>query len=399
MFGNRIQILTLLGFKIYVDLSWLILAFLITWTLAVGFFPAVAPGLASAAYWWMGIAGALGLFASIIFHELGHSVVARHYGIPMKGITLFIFGGVAEMTKEPPSAKSEFMMAIAGPIASVFAGVFFFALYGLASALAWPPVIGLVLGYLATINIILAVFNMVPAFPLDGGRVLRAILWGVKKDLQWATRISSALGGAFGLLLVVLGIVNLFGGNVIGGVWWIILGLFIRAASKMSYQQMLLREMLEGEPVRNFMRNEPVSVPSSATLKQLVDNYIYRYHHKFFPVVDGGELSGCISLNQVKEVPSEEWELRTVGDLAQACNDDNTITPDSDAMSALTTMYGTGASRVLVAENGRLQGVLALKDLMNFLALKLEVEGERKAAMRPRPPTIPRATGSTSPAR
>lgn len=399
MFGNRIQILTLLGFKIYVDLSWLILAFLITWTLAVGFFPTVAPGLAAAAYWWMGITGAFGLFASIIFHELGHSVVARRYGIPMKGITLFIFGGVAEMTKEPPSAKSEFMMAIAGPIASVFAGVFFFALYGLASALGWPLVVGMVFGYLATINIILAMFNMVPAFPLDGGRVLRAILWGVKKDLAWATRVSSALGGAFGLLLVVLGIVNLFGGNVIGGVWWIILGLFIRAASKMSYQQVLLREVLEGEPVRNFMRSEPVTVPSSATLKQLVEDYVYRYHHKFFPVVDGDELSGCISLNQVKEVPSEEWGIRTVGDLRQVCDGDNTIAPDSDAMSALTTMYSTGASRVLVAENGRLQGVLALKDLMNFLALKLEVEGEKRGSTRRRPPAMPQATGSTSPAR
>jgi Zn-dependent protease/CBS domain-containing protein len=399
MFGNRIQILTLLGFKIYVDLSWLILAFLITWTLAVGFFPSVAPGLAAAAYWWMGIAGAFGLFASIIFHELGHSVVARRYGIPMKGITLFIFGGVAEMTKEPPSAKSEFMMAIAGPIASVFAGVFFFALYGLASALAWPLAIGLVLGYLATINIILAVFNMVPAFPLDGGRVLRAILWGIKKDLAWATRISSTLGAAFGILLMILGIVNLFNGNVIGGIWWVVLGLFIRSASKMSYQQMLLREMLEGEPVRNFMRSEPVSVPSTATLRQLVEDYIYRYHHKFFPVMDGGELSGCISLSQVKEVPSEEWGLRTVGDLTNVCSEDNTITSDSDAMNALTTMYGTGASRLLVVDQGRLQGVLALKDLMNFLALKLEVEGERqgKPHPRPRPPTIPR--GSTSPAR
>lgn len=399
MFGNRFHLFTLLGFKIYVDLSWLILAFLITWTLAVGFFPTVAPDLVPAAYWWMGVSGALGLFGSIIFHELGHSVVARRYGIPMKGITLFIFGGVAEMTREPPNAKSEFMMAIAGPIASVFAGVFFFALYGLALAAEWTAPVAMVLGYLATINIILAVFNMVPAFPLDGGRVLRSILWGVKKDLAWATRISSALGGAFGLLLVVLGIVNLFTGNVIGGVWWIILGLFIRAASKMSYQQMLLREMLEGEPVRNFMRSDPVSVPSTATVQELIDNYVYRHHHKFFPVVDGGRLSGCISLHQVKSIPSEEWGNRTVGDLSQPCNGDNTITPDSDAMNALTTMHNTGASRVLVAENGLLKGVLALKDLMNFLALKLEVEGEQRTNGRKRPPDMPRTTGSASPAR
>jgi Zn-dependent protease/predicted transcriptional regulator len=376
MFANRIKLFTLLGFEVYVDPSWLVLAILITWSLAVGFFPMQIEGLAASTYWWMAVAGALGLFVSIIFHELGHSVIARRYGIPMKSITLFIFGGVAEMTREPPNAKSEFMMAIAGPIASIIAAGVFYAVYWIALAAAWPVAVAGVFGYLALINLILVVFNMVPAFPLDGGRVLRSILWGVQKDLRRATRISAAFGTAFGILLMILGLVSLLAGNLIGGIWWFILGLFIRGASKMAVRQMLFRQLLEGEPVGNFMRRDPITVPSSTTIRELVDDYIYRHHHKMFPVVDDGHLTGCITLSRVKEVPQEEWGRRMVGELVWPCNEDNTITPATDAMVAFTTMHGKDLSRVMVVENGRLAGILALKDLMKFLALKLDVEGE-----------------------
>jgi Zn-dependent protease/CBS domain-containing protein len=377
MFGNRIRLGTILGFEIFLDLSWLILAFLITWTLAVGYFPTALPGLPAATYWWMGVTGALGLFASIVFHELGHSVVARKYDIPIKGITLFIFGGVAEMTKEPPNAKSELWMALAGPFASVIASLFFLMLHWTATLAGWPiAVIGLMV-YLSSINLIFAIFNMVPAFPLDGGRVLRALLWNWKNDLAWATRIASSLGGAFGLLLIVLGLLTLFGGNFIGGIWWAILGMFIRGASKSSYQQVLLRQLLEGEPVRKFMSRDPVTVPSSTTLRQLVDRYIYQHHHKFFPVVDDGNLLGCITLRHVKQVPDEEWNRRTVSELATPCEPGNTLDAGVDAMDALTNMYGTNTSRMMVTENGRLAGILSLKDLMSFLALKLEIEGDK----------------------
>jgi Zn-dependent protease/CBS domain-containing protein len=400
MFGNRIKLFTLLGFKIYVDASWLILAFVITWSLASGFFPFAQPGLAPATYWWMGIAGAFGLFASIIFHELGHSVIARRYGIPMKGITLFIFGGVAEMTREPPNAKSEFMMAIAGPIASILAAGFFYLIYLSAPAIALPLPAASVFGYLATINVILAVFNMVPAFPLDGGRVLRAALWGWKNDLPWATRISSALGSGFGIFLMIMGVLSLFSGNIIGGIWWFILGIFIRGASRMAYQQVLLREVLEGEPVRNFLFRNPVSVTPATSVRELVDHYIYQYHHKFFPVVEAGRVVGCVTLDQVKEIPSDDWTRRTVGDIARPCGPDNTIHPQADAMKAFTTMNTTGASRLMVIDDDRLVGVLALKDLMNFLALKLEIEGagSNTPTSHPHHPAIG-ATGSNSPAR
>lgn len=386
MFGNRIELFTLLGFKIYVDFSWLILAVLIVWSLAVGFFPTEFPGLTSASYWWMGVVGALGLFASIVVHELGHSVVARRYGIPMKGITLFIFGGVAEMTKEPPHARSEFFTAIAGPIVSVLIAVAGFGFHEIAKVLGWPVQVTALLAYLASINFIFAVFNMVPAFPLDGGRVLRAVLWGWKNDLAWATRISSALGGAFGIFLIAMGLISLFAGNIIGGIWWAVLGMFLRGASQASYQQVLLRQMLEGEPVRNFMCKNPVSVPSSTTIQQFIENYIYQHHHKFFPVLDEGRLCGSITLERIKEVPSGDWNHRTVGEMLEPCGPDNTIPSSTDAMEALTTLYSKSASRVMVVENARLVGILTLKDLLSFLALKLEIEGIRPPGEADHPP-------------
>ncbi len=376
MFGKRITLFKLLGFEVHVDLSWLVLAFLVTWTLAVGYFPAEYKGFSHATYWWMGVAGALGLFVSIVLHEFAHSIVARRFGIPMKGITLFIFGGVAEMSKEPPSPKSEFFMAIAGPIASVLIAVCCFLLAWLGRATQSPLPLTAVLTYLGSINLILVLFNIVPAFPLDGGRVLRSALWAAKQNLHWATRIASGIGSGFGILLVVLGVFSFFTGNIIGGIWWFILGIFIRNASRMTFQQMLLREALAGEPVRHFMRENPVSVPSSATIREVIDDYVYRYHHKLFPVVDNGQLVGCITINRIKEVPREEWEQRTVGELARGCDTENTVSPETDAIGALSKMHRSGASRLLVVDHGRLAGILSLKDLLQFLAMKVELEGE-----------------------
>jgi len=222
----------------------------------------------------MGVAGVVGLFASIVLHELSHSLVARRYGVPMKGITLFIFGGVAEMEREPPNPKAEFLMAIAGPIASLLIAIACLGSYRLAQALGWPVEIQGVAGYLAWLNGTLVVFNLVPAFPLDGGRVLRSALWRWKENLQWATRITSQIGSGFGLALILLGVLALIGGNVIGGMWWILIGLFLRGAAGMSYRQLQIRQALEGERVSRFMNTEPVTVLAATTVKNLVEDYI-----------------------------------------------------------------------------------------------------------------------------
>lgn len=376
MFGKRYDLFTLFGFKIRIDLSWFIIAILITWSLAEGFFPFYYEGLSSATYWWMGAAGALGLFGSIVLHELSHAVVARRYGLRMKGITLFIFGGVAEMQDEPPSPKVEFMVAIAGPIASILIGAAFFGLYRIGQFTGWPGAANGVLAYLAIINVVLVGFNLVPAFPLDGGRVLRSVLWHWKNNLRWATRVTTQFGSGFGIALIVLGLFSVISGNFLGGMWWFLIGMFLRGAAQMSYQQVLLRQALEGEPVSRFMKAEPVTVPAHISLQELVDDYIYKHHFKMFPVVDDGKLRGSISTRQVKGVPREEWARQTVETLVEPCSQENTVRPETDAMKALEKLNQTGASRLLVVDGTRLVGIIALKDLMKFLSLKVELEEE-----------------------
>ena len=374
MFGKRIKLFKLLGFEVRIDASWILIAILITWSLSIGFFPFYYKNLSTQMYWMMGVVGACGLFISIILHEFSHSLVARKYGLPMEGITLFIFGGVAEMSNEPPSAKAEFMMAIAGPLSSVGIGFIFYAMYRGGMVLGWPDPINGVMAYLAIINMMLAGFNLIPAFPLDGGRVLRSILWGIKKNLRWATRISSHIGFGFGIFLVILGVFNVLNGNFIGGMWWFLIGMFLQGAAKMSYQQLLVRRALEGEPVRRFMKQEPVTVSPSTSVEQFVEDYIYRYHFKMFPVVDGDRLLGCATTKQVKEVPRETWDMKTIGDIMIPCSAENTIEANNDAIKALSVMKRAGASRLMVVEQGHLMGVVALKDMLEFLSLKVELD-------------------------
>jgi len=376
VFGRSLHLFTVFGFPIRIDASWILIAVLITWSLAGGVFPQFHPGLAPLTYWIMGIFGALGLFASIVVHELAHALVARRCGMRMRGITLFIFGGVAELQDEPPSARAEFMVAIAGPIASILIAGVFWAIQGLGAVLLGSAPLFAVLGYLALINAILVAFNLIPAFPLDGGRVLRSILWRAKGDLQRATRISSEIGSGFGVVLVILGVFSIVSGNFIGGFWWILIGLFLRSAAQMSYQQVLVRRALSGEPVARFMHRDPHTVPPDVSLAKFVDDYVYRYHHKLFPVTANGHLYGCVSTRQVREIPREQWDSTTVETLVQPCSAENTVSPDEDAVAAIGRLHKSGASRLMVVDHGRLVGILSLKDLLRFLALKIELDSD-----------------------
>jgi Zn-dependent protease len=322
----------------------------------------------------MGVAAAIGLFASIVLHELAHSLAARRFGVEMRGITLFIFGGVAEMKDEPPSPLAECVIAIAGPIMSVLIAIVCGGLGLLGMSAGWPEAVYGVLLYLGSINAVLVVFNMVPAFPLDGGRVLRAVLWSIKDDLRWATRITSAIGSGFGMLLIFLGVVSFISGNFIGGIWWFLLGMFLNQAAQMSYQQLLVRRALEGETVSRFMQGEVQTVPPDTTLDDFVENYVYRHHFKMFPVAADGTLHGCMTTAKVKQYPKEDWHRHTVVQVAEPCSRDNTIESDADAITALKKMTQNGQSRLIVTDANGLKGVVALKDLMKFIALKLELE-------------------------
>lgn len=373
MFGRSFPLFRIFGFSVKADLSWLLIAGLVTWSLA-GVFSRTYPQLEPAAWWWMGALGALGLFLSIVVHELAHSLVARRFGMEMRGITLFLFGGVAEMNEEPPSPKAEFFMAAVGPLTSLaLAGAAYLAIAA-AGSNGWMASAAGVLGYLAAINVVLALFNLVPAFPLDGGRMARSVLWALRGNLRWATRVTSAIGSAFGVLLMIYGGYRFIMQDYVGGMWMFLIGMFLRKAAEQSYQQLLVRRLLEGEPVAQLMQTQVHAVPPQATVRELVDDYIYRYHHKMLPVVDQGRLLGCVTTRDVAKLPREQWDASTVQQVAEACSAENTIRPDADAMDALQKMSRNGTSRLIVTDNGHIQGILSLKDVMRHVALKMEVE-------------------------
>jgi Zn-dependent protease/CBS domain-containing protein len=318
----------------------------------------------------MGLGAALAFFTCIVLHELGHALVARAVGIPIRGITLFLFGGVAEMEDEPPSASSEFLMAVAGPAVSAVLTAVFWLSSGLveATAIVFP------LRYLAGINLAVLIFNLVPAFPLDGGRVLRSILWGALGNLRRATYWAALSGQAFAWLLIGLGIMHFFAGYVIHGIWLGLIGLFLNNAARASYQQILIRQALRGERVSRFMNRKPIVVPPRVDLRTWVEEYVYRYHRKMFPVASNGHVEGVIATQALARFPRQDWEKHTVAEAMRRDVDLLSVTPDADALEALEKMQRTGSSRLLVTDGNRLVGIVSLKDLLRFLDLKLELE-------------------------
>lgn len=369
MFGTRLRLFRLLGIPISLDVSWLIILALLTWTL-MEFFREAVPDLPVPTYWVMGLGAALAFFACIVLHELGHALVARTVGIPIRGITLFLFGGVAEMEDEPPTASSEFLMAVAGPAVSAVLAAIFWLLSGLAqtAAVVFP------LRYLAGINLAVLIFNLVPAFPLDGGRVLRSILWAALRNLRRATYWAALSGQAFAWLLISLGILNFFAGYVFNGIWLGLIGLFLNNAARGSYQQVLVRQVLRGEPVSRFMNRHPIVVPPVLDLRGWVEDYVYRYHRKMFPVASNGHVEGVISTQALARFPRAEWDKHTVAEVMRQDVGALSIAPDADALVALGRMQRTGSSRLLVTDGDRLVGMISLKDLLRFLNLKIELE-------------------------
>lgn len=368
---------TILGFKVRLNLSWLLLGLLITWTLAEGFFPARYPDLGTRALWWMGAAGALGVFFSIVFHELSHSLVGRQFGLPVGGITLFVFGGIAELRHEPRTPRTEFLMAAAGPLSSFVLAGTFFLLDRLAQGLGWPvPVVG-VLHYLGYINLILAIFNLVPAYPLDGGRIFRAALWAWQKDMLKATRTASRVGGYFGLALMILGVMAFMTGDLIGGMWSFLIGGFLRGAATTSYRQLLTRQFLEGRTVGDLMNKRPVSVTPSLTVRDFLDECVYRQPRMVYPVVEDSHLVGCVRISDVKGIARESWDTRTVGDIMSAVSEENSVSPDRDAAELLAGMLIPGViDQRLVVEDDRLVGTISLQDLRMAMAIQMQLESK-----------------------
>ncbi len=377
MFGKPIHLFSIFGFPIRIDVSWFLAAILVVWSLAAGLFPSYYANLSPATYWAMGIAGAVGLFASIVLHELGHAFVARSYGMSPRGITLFIFGGVAEMQDEPPSAVAEFLVSIAGPVVSLLLVGAGFALAALGGAIGWTIAVTGVLAWLAMINATLVLFNLVPAFPLDGGRVLRSLLWRAWGNLRRATRVTARIGIGFGFVLIGLGVVNLLFGNIFGAIWMAAIGWFLRNAAVMSYRQLLLRQSLEGQSVGEFISTSPVTVPAEMSVQQFIETYVYKYGQKLFPVLaDDGRLAGYISVKQVKELPRSMHATRSVGEIMGRISEAHTILPNTDALAALEKMARAGLPSLLVVDGDHLVGTVDRSGMLRFASISAEIEGD-----------------------
>ncbi len=375
MFSLSVKVLRIAGIDIKIDISWAIIAIFIAWALAQGVFPQLYEGLTAFAYWWMAICAVIGLALSIVLHELAHSLVAKIFGLPLRSITLFIFGGVAELEEEPKTPLVEIVMAIAGPLASLALALTFSWLANGVSSGDRLSALGSVFEYLALINFVLAVFNMLPALPLDGGRVFRAIMWGVKRDFTEATRIASRLGVAIGTTIIALGVVWVIIGQLPAGLWWVLIGLFIRSAAGNVVQQEQMLRLFRGAPVKKFMTADPVSVQPGISIRTFVDEFVYAFHHDVFPVSHEAQLLGVIGLKETQGVETSKWEVVSVGEVMTPISDDLTIDVDADAMEALKKMHRGGRSRLIVTDNGQLAGVIVLKDLLELSALKMMLEG------------------------
>ena len=380
MFSHRIKLFALFGFQVWIDASWLLVGALIVWTLAVAVFPADLPGFKAATYWWMAVAATIGLLFSIVFHETAHSLVARRYGIEIRGITLFVFGGVAQMGSEPESARAEFLMALAGPVASLVLAAALFALSGAIGSLHGPQTIAEVVWYIGSLNLMLGLFNLVPAFPLDGGRMLRAALWGWRGDIGWATRIAATAGDAFGTLLIVLGVFDVLRGDFVGGIWVFLIGMFLRGAAGAGYQQTMAQRLLADVAVAQVMTPDPVSVPPDLPIDRFIEDYLYRHHHREFPVTRNGVLLGSIGTRQVAALDRSLWPQTAVSAATVACTPEDVIAPEAGALAAITQMSGSGRSHLFVVRRGRLVGIISQRDLMALLSVKLELAGEQSSA-------------------
>lgn len=375
MFRNAVNLFEILGFRVRVDPSWLLIAALIVWSLSAAYFPDVLPGYSRSAYIILSVVAMLGLFASLILHELSHSVVARRFGLNVGGITLFVFGGVAELEQEPASPQSEFWIAIAGPIMSfALAGLFFLLSLAISGgdAASWLHAL---FAYLALINLVLALFNLAPAFPLDGGRVLRAVLWRYRKDLLSATRIASAFGTGFGVFLIATGVLAVFSASSAAGLWQILIGFFILSASRGSYRQLLVKSALKDKTVRSLMSRAPIAAQLDDTIQHTVEETMMGRKVSFVPVLDGDRLAGYVDTTLVQGVDREKWATTSLISIVAPVSDENSVSPDAAMEDLFERMTQTGRRKMLVVEDGRLVGVISLSDLMSYLAIRQELGG------------------------
>jgi Zn-dependent protease len=371
-----IRLGSVLGFEIRIDLSWFVIFFLVFWSLSVAVFPAEYPELSRGTHLVMGMAGTLLFFASLLTHELSHAIVSRAKGIPVAGITLFIFGGMAWATREPDAPQDELLVAGIGPVTSLaLAGLFHLVALAGDSA-GWGPAVVGVAGYVAFINLALAIFNLVPGFPLDGGRVFRALVWKFTGDKARATRWAVGGGRAFGAILMVLGGVEALSGAPLGGLWLVFIGWFLRNLAGTSLQQQLLHDLLAGFVAADLMSPQPEVVSGRLPVDELVRSHFMRLRFGSYPVVDDGELVGMVTLEDVKAVSPDAWASSRVAHVMTPLHECAVVAPSTTVEAALQDMNRPKArGRALVVDRGQLVGIISATDVTRWIQRLRAVEG------------------------
>ncbi len=364
----------LFGIDIGLHYSWFIIALLITMSL-VGHFGATDPDWVRAVVWTAAVVTAVLFFVSIVLHELSHALVARARGVSVRSITLFALGGVATMDNPSPDAKTEFWIAVAGPIASVAVGL---GCYALAASLGWSPQADVspataVLGWLGYINISLAVFNLIPGFPLDGGRILRAILWGRSGDADRATLTAARVGQAVALLFILVGVMRFFGGAGFGGLWIAFIGWFLLQAAQASYAQVAVVADLRGVHVRDIMSADCAMVDADMRVQTLVDEHLLRTGQRCFVVGGDGRILGLLTSHEVKDVARDRWPTTPLRDVMRPIDQLRTVPPDALAIDALRLMGQEDVNQLPVMSEGKFQGMVGRRHILQLLQARAEL--------------------------
>ncbi len=353
------------------DYSWFLIFALLTWILATNYFPTEFKNWPPYLYWVMGAVAAVMLFVCVLLHELGHSAVAQRYKVPVPGITLFLFGGVSQIGAEPPSATAEFLIAAAGPLVSLILGVFFYLIQPLVSGV--EPLLGLA-KYLAYINLALALFNLIPGYPLDGGRVLRAIMWAMTGNMRRSTVIAARTGRFFAFLFIFFGVWQMAGGNFIGGLWIAFIGWFLDSAASAQLQQVTTQSLLAGHTVSQALSTQCATIPADVTLKDLVDEHILATGRRCFVVRRGESDVGMMTLQRIKEVPRSEWATTRADQAMLPLDQLKSIDPDAELWTAFEKLDRDGVNQLPVTRNHRLVGMLSRDDVISFLRTLQDLE-------------------------
>jgi Zn-dependent protease/predicted transcriptional regulator len=371
MLTEGISIGKAFGIPLRLHYSWFIIFVLITWSLTAGYFSVTHPHWSLATSIAAGVVTSLLFFGSVLAHELMHSLVAQAAGIQIQSITLFIFGGVSQMVEEPKQPQVEFRMALAGPLTSLALGGIFLAIwYWLGGIPGFIREISLLLG---EINIVLAVFNLIPGFPLDGGRVLRSILWWQTRNLRKATRIASNIGRGIGYLMILAGIALVFTGNWINGLWLAFIGWFLESAAGSSYRQLALQDILKGHKANELMTQDCPVVEPELTIQQLVNEQILTSGRRCFPVVQQNRVLGLITIHDVKAVPRDKRPIKTVREAMTPLAKLKSVGPDEDLATVLRILTEQNINQIPVVKDGNIIGMIARDNLLSFISIRSEL--------------------------